>query len=23
DIPDYSFVFGNPMHIKVDRGGDN
>lgn len=23
DIPDYSFVFGNLMHIKVDRGGDN
>lgn len=23
DIPDYSFVCGNPMHLKVDRGGDN
>ena len=20
DIPDYSFVCGNPMHLKVDRG---
>ena len=23
DVPDYSFVIGNPMHIEVDRGGDN
>lgn len=23
DVPDYSFIIGNPMHIEVDRGGDN
>ena len=23
DVPDNSFVIGNPMHIEVDRGGDN